>query len=739
MDRLCPKCGQRYRADVAICPVHRVALVEDPFIGRSLGEYGIVGYLGQGAMGVVYRADPPAAIKILNVVRARMQPELVRRFELEAKAIARLESPHVVRLYDAGTTGDGHLYITMELLRGQTLDDLIRARRKLKPARAADIAFQAASALAEAHDKWVVHRDVKPDNLYLEPAEGGRDFVRVLDFGVVRINSDSVARSITGTVAGTPAYMSPEQLKSEKDIDGRTDIYSLGVVLYLGLAGRNPFQGEGLMQTIQRHLYEPVPPLPEDVPPPLAALTLRMLAKAREDRPQTMADVQAALGALGLFDTPPVRLAGPVGVDLDPASRERTLAALETDPAFQRARQITPVARPVDPPSIDEPSEPHGPPTAPGDPFAPLGGSYIESALDPAPRRTDPWRSSAPPADRPSIDIPAARLPTDAPGPVGPPGALGGGPTLDGRPDPPPVQQTWVEPDLDALDVDDPAPGRHRRRLVFTALIFALGAVTGVGLSAGLLDDPRPTVEASASPPTHRLRREIRAAMEREDWAAALAGAERLIGLRPDDPRAAELRREAAAEAAAAETWDELLDRIADEQWQAAHARAASFPPGSVYTPRVEALAGLIEDGIAAARLEDGLSHALADEWAEARAIHDALAALERPPRRLPVLDAALRRKRFKPTPYTEHLLEARARLNAGDYRLALTRLQQAAGDIGGPDLRISRRMCSALRALGEFDAALAHARRWRALEEDPRYAPVIARTLSTLEARSLR
>jgi len=90
MDRLCPKCGQRYRADVATCPVHRVALVDDPFVGRALGDYGIVGYLGSGAMGVVYRAEPPAAIKILNVVRARMQPELVRRFELEAKAIARL-------------------------------------------------------------------------------------------------------------------------------------------------------------------------------------------------------------------------------------------------------------------------------------------------------------------------------------------------------------------------------------------------------------------------------------------------------------------------------------------------------------------------------------------------------------------------------------------------------------------------------------------------------------------------
>ncbi len=783
MDRLCPKCGQRYRADVAICPVHRVALVEDPFIGRSLGEFDIVGFLGSGAMGVVYRAEPPSAIKILNVVRARMQPELVRRFELEAKAIARLESPHVVRLYDAGTTGDGHLYITMELLRGQTLDDLIRARRTLGPERSADIVFQAASALGEAHDKWVVHRDVKPDNLYLESGEGGRDFVRVLDFGVVRINSDSVARSITGTVAGTPAYMSPEQLKSEKDIDGRTDIYSLGVVLYQGLAGRNPFQGEGLMQTIQRHLYEPVPPLPAEVPPALAELTLRMLAKAREDRPQTMAEVQHALIEMGLAPDPPVRLAGPVGDHLAPEAPERRWAALETDPAFQRARQITPVARPVDPPSLDTDGPdgldgfdaPAPPAPAPAtldpadDPFALSESALPESALPgarrPGPRgshieplqprdraaerrptdrrpaaqrsaergRDDPWRNTAPPADRPSIDIPAARLPA---APAAPPTtAPSTAPPAEAPVDP--ALRTWVDVDGE-LDLP-PEPPQPRRRLWATGLVFVLGVGTGVGLTAhfaGQASDPRPTIEAPAA---GELARRARAALESEQWTTALAAAEQLTRLRPDDTVARRLRETAAAEAAAAQTFAELLERIADEQWTAARARATAFPPTSVYGPRAQALLPLIDEGVAADRLEEGLTRALHGQWAAAAEVHDALAATAQPPAQIALLEGALRRKRFKPTPATEHRLEARRRMQAGEYRLAITRLRQAAADLGQPDKRISRRLCAAHRALGEFDAAREHAQAWRTLERDPRYAPVVAHIVDRLDARLTR
>lgn len=815
MDRLCPKCGQRYHAEVSRCPVHRVALVDDPLIGRSLGPFTITGYLGSGAMGVVYRAHPPAAIKILNVVRARLQPELVRRFELEASAISRLENPHTVRLYDAGTTGDGHLYITMELLRGQTLDDLLRARHKLSPATVADVMQQAASALAEAHDKWVIHRDIKPDNLFLEPADDERAFVRVLDFGVVRINTESVARSITGTVAGTPAYMSPEQLKSDPLIDGRSDIYSLGVVSYQALAGRNPFQGEGLMQTIQRHLHQTVPPLPSSVPAPLAALVLSMLHKAREDRPPSMHAVREHLEALGLARPPPTRLAdyavsGPIVL---PAALP--LVERGADPAFQRARQVTPVARPMDPEPDDEtaPSLERwlaGQPRAravevPADGTAPDGigiagldalvddsddGDGIDPAADvdgidgkhghddiaaiddnddnhgidgnhgiagshdddgedteplaagafgdtlddiapipPRSGRRDPWHTSQPPAARPPIDAPpdpwrpsqppVSRPPIDAPPEP-----------FDTAPLPEGINRTWSV----AL-ADDVAPGgtlahtrRERWRVIFTALIFALGAASGIWLSSR--DPDPPPIEL------HTLRAEARAAIDREAWEVALDRLDRVLAARPDDAPATELRARAASEAAARETWHEILDRIADEQWQAAAHRVESFPAGSVYTARARALAGLIDEGIAEAALEEALTKATRGEWTGATAIAAALAARRTPPDRLPILRAAIERRRFAPTPYTLHLLEARERMNNGDWRLAITRLQQAAEDTDAPDARIARRLFVCSRALGEAAEALRHAESWRRLERDPRYAPVIRHAMERMQAR---
>lgn len=756
MDRLCPKCGQRYHAEVSRCPVHRVALVDDPFIGRSLGPFVITGYLGSGAMGVVYRAHPPAAIKILNVIRARLQPELVRRFELEASAISRLENPHTVRLYDAGTTGDGHLYITMELLRGQTLEDVLRARRLLAPEEVADVMHQAASALAEAHDKWVIHRDIKPDNLFLEPAEDDRAFVRVLDFGVVRINTESVARSITGTVAGTPAYMSPEQLKSEPLIDGRSDIYSLGVVSYQALAGRNPFQGDGLMQTIQRHLHQTVPPLPASVPAPLAALVLSMLHKAPDDRPPSMHAVQERLAALGLVRPAPTRLEDHAvsGSVVLPAAIP--LAERGADPAFQRARQVTPVARPMDPEPDDEtdPSlerwlaglPPGRPPATDGDadgiglagldaaardhdPDAP--DDAASSPVDPAigdtlddiapiplrPAGRDPWHTSAPPAARAPIDAPSR-----PPAPVAP---------FADPPLPDALTRTWSD-----APADDAPPGgarattrRDRRRLVFAALIFALGAVSGIWLSARDAPDA-PPVEA------HLLRAEARDAIDREAWDVALDRLDRVLAARPDDPAAVELRARAASEAAARETWHEILDRVADEQWQAAAHRVESFPPASVYAARARALAGLIDEGLAEAALEEALTRATRGDWSGAAAIAETLAARPAPPDRLPLLRAAIERRRFAPTPYTLHLLEARERMNNGDWRLAITRLQQAAEDSDAPDARIARRLFVCSRALGEAAAALRHAQVWRRLERDSRYAPVIGHAIERLQAR---
>lgn len=300
----CQKCQRRFPDGTKRCPTHDVTLRVDPFIGRQIGDWRLTGFIGRGAMGVVYRAEPTAAIKILNASRAAMQPDLIRRFEVEATAALRLDSPHIAQVFEQGTTDDGHLYIAMELLRGAPLDELLARFPVLAPEGAATIAYQAAHALAEAHAKSIVHRDLKPANLFVEPAPGGHTHIRVLDFGIARINSESVARSRTGSIAGTPAYMSPEQLQGLPDIDGRSDIYSLGVVLYTMLAGVNPFRGPGgIMGALRRHTELIPDPLPPNVPPALAELTFDMMAKHRDVRIQTMEAIRLRIEATGLVTT----------------------------------------------------------------------------------------------------------------------------------------------------------------------------------------------------------------------------------------------------------------------------------------------------------------------------------------------------------------------------------------------------------------------------------------------------
>ncbi len=300
MRRICPRCQSRYGDDVDTCSTDGSPLRRDPFIGARIDRWTLTDFVGQGAMGVVYAAEPTAAIKILNARRAAMQPDLVRRFDVEAQAASRFESPHIARVFAAGTTEDGHLFIAMELLKGEPLDAIIARSPRLPPAAAVAIGHQLAGALAEAHGAEVVHRDLKPANIFIEPAPGGGRHVRLLDFGVARINSESVARSRTGSVAGTPAYMAPEQLRGEPDIDGRADIYSLGVVLYQLLSGVNPFRGPGgVMGTLRRHLELTPPPI-EGVSPVLDNVVQRMLAKHRDARPHTMGAVQQLLELTGL-------------------------------------------------------------------------------------------------------------------------------------------------------------------------------------------------------------------------------------------------------------------------------------------------------------------------------------------------------------------------------------------------------------------------------------------------------
>ncbi len=312
MRHYCPSCHRRFASEQASCPDDGSRLRIDPFIGASVGRWSIVDHLGEGAMGVVYRAEPAAAIKILNARRAALQPDLVRRFEIEAEAIRRLSNPHIAQILGSGTTEEGHLYIAMELLHGDPLDRVLERTPRLITRDVISIVDQAAHALADVHANQIVHRDLKPANLFVEFGPGG-NHIRLLDFGIARINTGSVARSRTGTLAGSPAYMSPEQLRGQVDIDGRSDIYSLGVLAYTMLAGFNPFRCEaGVLATVRRHLEFSPPRLPPDVPRAVARLVDDMLVKDRQRRVQSMLDVRARIEALST-----VRACPPPAIDED--------------------------------------------------------------------------------------------------------------------------------------------------------------------------------------------------------------------------------------------------------------------------------------------------------------------------------------------------------------------------------------------------------------------------------------
>ena len=264
---------------------------QDPLIGRDvIGQYVIRHKIGAGGMGTIYLADQPsmgrkAVIKVLHPWLSN-DPDVSARFDNEAKAVARLSDPHIVQLFNYGDMGDGTLFLAMEYLDGHTLSQLLRAEGRLSVERAVNITLQICEALAESHANEVVHRDLKPSNIMLLNKAGG-ERVKVLDFGVAKLAGST--RTSTGQPVGTPRYMAPEQLAGN-EVDGRSDLYALGLVLYEMLAGTPPFVSDTPIGYIHKHMSEPPPALeainPEvEVPPALAAVIMRALSKAPEDRP----------------------------------------------------------------------------------------------------------------------------------------------------------------------------------------------------------------------------------------------------------------------------------------------------------------------------------------------------------------------------------------------------------------------------------------------------------------------
>jgi serine/threonine protein kinase len=268
-----------------VCPLDGGPLgdLPDPLIGRTIaGRYVITERIGAGGMGTVYRArhdvvGRDVAIKFLSPDLA-MDPVNRRRFLREAKAANRIDHEHIIDITDYGETDDGLVYLVMEYLDGQSLGDTLE-RGPLAPYRAVEIAIQIASALARAHELDVVHRDIKPDNVYLLQRTEGGDFVKLLDFGLAKMKGE-MRLTASGAVFGTPEYMAPEQARGSP-LTGKADLYGLGCVLYEMLTGAPPFSGS-TPDLILKHIREvPQPPSVRmsDVPPELDALVLKLLEK----------------------------------------------------------------------------------------------------------------------------------------------------------------------------------------------------------------------------------------------------------------------------------------------------------------------------------------------------------------------------------------------------------------------------------------------------------------------------
>lgn len=291
---------------------------EDALVGTTqAGRYRIDKLLGRGGMGAVYLAEhvlmhKPVAMKVLRPEMTALA-DSVARFEREAVASAMIEHPNVVNATDFGRLDNGSYYLVLAYVNGVSLSRALRAGAFTEK-RTLDIMLQIADALAAAHAVGIVHRDLKPDNVMLVPREDGTELVKVLDFGIAKIQGkgrgESTQLTQAGTIFGTPDYMSPEQACG-KPVDSRADLYALGVILYEMLAGEPPFVADEILVVLTKHLTEPPPPLPVSVSPGVAELVRDLLAKDPEDRVQSAADLVERLTWLRSGRRPPPRTLAP--------------------------------------------------------------------------------------------------------------------------------------------------------------------------------------------------------------------------------------------------------------------------------------------------------------------------------------------------------------------------------------------------------------------------------------------
>jgi serine/threonine-protein kinase len=400
---------------------------DGPVVGQTLGSYRVIDTIGVGGMGVVYLAEHKllgrkVAIKVLRP-ELSVNDEIVGRFFNEARASALIGHPGIIEVLDFGHHANGSAYLVMEHLAGENLRERLERAGRLPEKQALTLARQVAAALAAAHGAGIVHRDLKPDNLFLvrDPEVAGGERVKVLDFGIAKLSASAavtVYRTRTGAVMGSPVYMSPEQCRGSGRVDERTDLYSLGCVLFEMVCGRPPFVADGAGELISMHLGW-APPSPRELAPEisegLAALIERLLRKHVDERPASMAEVTRTLEELAGSRDPATRpdaaAATPPSAGATPGPPVTTTlggGAAELTVPPGRRRRIVPVALVI---------------VAAGAGTALITarrGAARDDALDAAPSQVAaaPPADAAPPPATPPPPADARRAPDAAPAPA---------------------------------------------------------------------------------------------------------------------------------------------------------------------------------------------------------------------------------------------------------------------------------------------------------------------------------
>ena len=309
-EKICLECNREFTGIISNCPHDNSLLftrMEDPFVGTTLANcYEIQSVIGQGGMGIVYRArhtlmERTVAIKMLQS-QLISDSLSVKRFQHEAKAASKIDHPHVIKINDFGISPTGQPFIVMDYLEGISLADVIKKDGQLSVERTIRIITQACDALNHAHNQGVVHRDLKPTNIVLVTYDDEVDFVKVVDFGVAKLmNSGPEGQKLTqaGEVCGSPVYMSPEQCLG-MELDPRSDIYSMGILIYETLTGKLPLIGKTMVDTMSKHINEMPMRFSEArpdlyIPERLEAIIFKALSKDPEHRPSTMDELKTDL------------------------------------------------------------------------------------------------------------------------------------------------------------------------------------------------------------------------------------------------------------------------------------------------------------------------------------------------------------------------------------------------------------------------------------------------------------